>query len=197
MATTTRTARATTPTPFAPLAGAGDCKRQRHVLPGVGQNLQDHVTTVLIYRTRHQQETLGFSLKGALNMVKSVFEWRSKRSGWLTTNVAESQAFMKTRPDVEAPDIQLAFCTGIVDDHTRKAHLGHGYTLHVTLMRPKSRGSVTLLSAKPTDAPRIDPAYLQDPEDPTAARCSTPLTVTTGRRSSNSCATTPTPNTTP
>jgi len=137
----------------------------RHVLPGVGQNLQDHVTTVLIYRTQHQQETLGFSLKGALNMVKSVFEWRAKRTGWITTNVAESQAFMKTRPDVEAPDIQLAFCTGIVDDHTRKAHLGHGYTLHVTLMRPKSRGSVTLQSAKPTDAPRIDPAYLQDPDD--------------------------------
>ena len=137
----------------------------RHVLPGVGQNLQDHVTTVLIYRTRHQQETLGFSLKGALNMVKSVFEWKAKRTGWITTNVAESQAFMKTRPDVEAPDIQLAFCTGIVDDHTRKAHLGHGYTLHVTLMRPKSRGSVTLQSAKPTDAPRIDPAYLQDPDD--------------------------------
>ncbi len=137
----------------------------RHVLPGVGQNLQDHVTTVLIYRTQHQQETLGFSFKGALNMVKSVFEWKAKRTGWITTNVAESQAFMKTRPDVEAPDIQLAFCTGIVDDHTRKAHLGHGYTLHVTLMRPKSRGSVTLQSAKPTDAPRIDPAYLQDPDD--------------------------------
>lgn len=102
---------------------------------------------------------------------------------------------MKTRPEVEAPDIQLAFCTGIVDDHTRKAHLGHGYTLHVTLMRPKSRGGVTLQSAKPTDAPLIDPAYLQDPDDtdtlvrgtqwvltsckprrcrPTAARCFTP-----------------------
>ena len=137
----------------------------RHVLPGVGQNLQDHVTTVLIYRTPQQDATLGFSAKGALNMVKSVFEWRKQRTGWITTNVAESQAFLKTRPDVEAPDIQLAFCTGIVDDHTRKAHLGHGYTLHVTLMRPKSRGSVTLQSAKPTDAPLIDPAYLQDPDD--------------------------------
>jgi len=63
----------------------------RHVLPGVGQNLQDHVTTVLIYRTRHQQETLGFSLKGALNMVKSVFEWRAKRTGSITANVAESR----------------------------------------------------------------------------------------------------------
>jgi len=137
----------------------------RHALPGVGQNLQDHVTTVLIYRTQRQQETLGFSFKGALQILKSVFEWRRQRTGWITTNVAESQAFLKTRPELEAPDIQLALCTGIVDDHTRKAHLGHGYTLHVTLMRPKSRGSLTLQSAKPTDAPRIDPAYFQHPDD--------------------------------
>ncbi len=137
----------------------------RHALPGVGQNLQDHVTTVLIYRTPLQDTTLGFSLQGALTLLKSVFEWRSKRTGWVTTNVAESQGFLKTQPDVEAPDIQLAFCTGIVDDHTRKTHLGHGYTLHVTLMRPKSRGSLTLSSAKPTDAPRIDPAYYQHPDD--------------------------------
>ena len=137
----------------------------RHALPGVGQNLQDHVTAVLIYRTPHQRETLGFSLGGAWAMVRSIFEWRSQRTGWITTNVAESQGFLKTRPDVEAPDIQLAFCTGIVDDHTRKAHLGHGYTLHVTLMRPKSRGSLTLQSAKPTDAPRIDPSYYQHPDD--------------------------------
>jgi choline dehydrogenase-like flavoprotein len=137
----------------------------RHVLPGVGQNLQDHVTTVLIYRTDHQKETLGFSLRGALAMLKSVFEWRKQRTGWITTNVAESQAFLKTSPDAQTPDIQLALCTGIVDDHTRKTHLGHGYTLHVTLMRPKSRGSVSLQSAKPTDAPLIDPAYLRDPDD--------------------------------
>jgi len=137
----------------------------RHALPGVGQNLQDHVTAVLIYRSPVQHTTLGFSLRGALTMLRSIFEWRSRRTGWITTNVAESQGFLKTRPDVEAPDIQLAFCTGIVDDHTRKAHLGHGYTLHVTLMRPKSRGSLTLQSAKPTDAPRIDPAYYQHPED--------------------------------
>jgi choline dehydrogenase-like flavoprotein len=44
-------------------------------------------------------------------------------------------------------------------------HLGHGYTLHVTLCRPKSRGSVTLQSAKSTDAPLIDPAFLQHPDD--------------------------------
>jgi choline dehydrogenase len=68
----------------------------------------------------------------------------------------------------DAPDIQLALCTGIVDDHTRKNHLGHGYTLHVTLMRPKSRGSVRLQSANAKDAPLIDPQFLTDPRDMTS-----------------------------
>ena len=64
-----------------------------------------------------------------------------------------------------SPDIQLALCTGIVDDHTRKNHLGHGYTLHVTLVRLKSRGTVQLKSASALDAPLIDPAFLTDPRD--------------------------------
>ncbi len=137
----------------------------RHALPGVGQNLQDHLSTVLIYRTPRWQDTFGMSLRGGLALLRAMGEWRRKRTGWITSNVAESQAFLSTRPDLPAPDIQLALCMGIVDDHTRKAHLGHGYTLHVTLMRPHSRGSVTLHSATPTDPPRIDPAYLQHPDD--------------------------------
>ncbi len=136
-----------------------------HDLPGVGQNLQDHVTTVLIYRTPRKDATLGFSLSGAWAIVRSIFEWRAKRTGWVSTNVAESQAFLFTDHNEKAPDIQLALCVGIVDDHTRKPHLGHGYTLHVTLMRPKSRGSVTLASADPLAAPLIDPAYFSDPRD--------------------------------
>jgi choline dehydrogenase len=109
--------------------------------------------------------TLGVSLRGGWALIKSIFEWRNKRTGWVTTNVAETQGFISTEGNQEHPNIQLALCTGIVDDHTRKTHLGHGYTLHVTLMRPKSRGSVTLASAKPTDAPLIDPAFLQHPDD--------------------------------
>jgi choline dehydrogenase len=136
-----------------------------HDLPGVGQNLQDHLTTVLINRSHRKDATLGVSLLGAWALIKAIFQWRSKRSGWITTNVAETQGFISTEDDTEHPNIQLALCSGIVDDHTRKAHLGHGYTLHVTLMRPKSRGIVTLASANPTDAPLIDPAYLSDPED--------------------------------
>jgi choline dehydrogenase len=98
-------------------------------------------------------------------VVKSIFEWRSKRTGWVTSNVAESQGFLKTDPSADKPDIQLALCTGIVDDHNRKTHLGHGYTLHVTLCRPKSRGSVTLQSAKPSDAPLIDVGFFTHPDD--------------------------------
>ena len=138
-----------------------------HDLPGVGQNLHDHITTVLIYRTQSKETTFGFSLSGLAKIVRSIFEWRRDRKGIITSNVAESQAFLFTDPSETAPDIQLAFCTGIVDDHTRKNHLGHGYTLHVTLMRPKSRGSVQLKSANAQDAPLIDPQFLSDPRDMT------------------------------
>ena len=136
-----------------------------HTLPGVGQNLQDHITTVLIQRTPRKDVALGVSFSGLVTVVKSIFEWRNKRTGWITSNVAESQGFLKTDPSADKPDIQLALCTGIVDDHNRKTHLGHGYTLHVTLCRPKSRGSVTLQSAKSTDAPLIDTAFFQHPDD--------------------------------
>jgi choline dehydrogenase-like flavoprotein len=136
-----------------------------HELPGVGQNLQDHVTTVLIYKTKKINDTMGFSLKGTWNMLKAMWEWRTQRTGWITSNVSETQGFVSTEGNTDYPNIQLALCTGIVDDHARKMHMGHGYTLHVTLMRPKSRGSVTLASRNPTDKPLIDPAFFKEKED--------------------------------
>jgi choline dehydrogenase-like flavoprotein len=134
-------------------------------LPGVGANLQDHATTVLIQRTPRTDATLGFSLRGGAALLSAVAEWRRRRSGWVTSNVAEVQGFMATDGQENWPDIQLALCTGIVDDHTRKSHWGHGYTLHITLMRPKSRGVVLLASADPKAAPLIDPAYLSERDD--------------------------------
>lgn len=137
----------------------------QHELPGVGQNLQDHITTCLIYRTSRVDASFGLSLRGGWAMIKSIFEWRNKRTGMLTSCISETQGFISTEGHNEHPDIQLAMCVGIIDDHARKQHLGHGFTLHVTLMRPKSRGTVMLASAKPTDAPLIDPAFLKDPDD--------------------------------
>ncbi len=136
-----------------------------HELPGVGQNLHDHVTAVLIYRTQRKESTFGISWSGMVKIFRSIFEWRNERKGIITSNVAESQGFIFADKTEKSPDIQLALCTGIVDDHTRKNHMGHGYTLHVTLMRPKSRGSVTLQSASANDAPLIDPQFLSDPRD--------------------------------
>jgi len=136
-----------------------------HELPGVGQNLHDHLSTVIIYRTKRADATLGISLRGGRDMLKAIFEWRKKRTGLVTSCVAETQGFISTEGNPEYPNIQLALCVGIVDDHTRKQHLGHGYTLHVTLMRPKSRGSVTLNSASPEDKPAIDIGFLSNPDD--------------------------------
>ena len=134
-------------------------------LPGVGANLQDHATTVLIQRTPRSDATLGLSLRGGATLLSAIAEWRRQRTGWITTNVAEVQGFLSTDGDTAWPDIQLALCTGIVDDHTRKQHWGHGYTLHATLMRPKSRGTVLLAGADPLAAPLIDPAFLDHRDD--------------------------------
>jgi choline dehydrogenase-like flavoprotein len=66
---------------------------------------------------------------------------------------------------VDRPDLQIHFVIGIVDDHMRKMHLANGYSAHVCVLRPWSRGTVGLNDARPDSAPRIDPAYLSDPRD--------------------------------
>ena len=86
-------------------------------------------------------------------------------SGLLTSNGAEAGGFIRSRPDIDRPDLQLHFCIRIVDDHTRKRHFTTGMSLHVCALRPKSRGSVRLASPDIAKAPLIDPNFLADPED--------------------------------
>lgn len=154
------------------LSGIGPAEELRrhgldvvHELPGVGGNLQDHPDYIHSYRTRPDTETFGYSLPGAVRVLRAALEWRRRRTGFITTNYAEAGAFLRSTPDLEVPDLQLHFVVGIVDDHNRKLHLGHGYSCHVTLLRPKSRGSVTLANADPRAAPRIDPNFLAEEED--------------------------------
>lgn len=136
-----------------------------HDLPGVGQNLQDHVNTTIIWRTHNTEAAMGISLSGVSQIVKSIFEWRSKRTGLLTSNAAESGAFIRSSADLAVPNIELQLVRGIVDDHNRKTHLGHGFSLHVTLVRPKSRGQVKLASTNPADGLHIDARYFSHPDD--------------------------------
>ena len=73
-----------------------------------------------------------------------IAQYRRERRGPMTSNFAECGGFLKTRPDLDVPDIQLHFCMAMVDDHGRKRHWGTGFSCHVCLLRPKSRGSVAL-----------------------------------------------------
>ena len=136
----------------------------RHELPGVGENLQDHIDYVAAYKSR-SRDVLGVSLGGTIDLTRAIFEWRKKRTGLITTPFAEAGGFLKTNPDLAAPDIQLHFVVGIVDDHNRRLHLGHGFSCHICVLRPKSRGSVKLAGANPKHDPAIDPAFFSDEAD--------------------------------
>ena len=136
-----------------------------HDLPGVGQNLQDHIDYVQLWRTTGKSETIGISLGATANIIRSIFEWRKHRSGLLTSPYAEAGAFLSSGPDVEVPDLQLVFVLAIADDHARKLHLGHGISCHVDVLRPYSRGTVTLGSKDAREAPVIDPEFFSDERD--------------------------------
>jgi choline dehydrogenase-like flavoprotein len=136
-----------------------------HHLPGVGRNLQDHIDHVQSWRTRSDTQTFGVSARGTVKLTQAIFEWKNKRTGMVSSSIAESGAFFRSSPEVAAPDLQLVFVLGIVDDHSRKLHLGHGYSCHVDVLRPYSRGTVKLASRDARAAPLIDPNFLGDERD--------------------------------
>lgn len=137
----------------------------QHTLTGVGKNLQDHLTVVPLYRAKTSDGTFGISLNGGVSIASNTYQWFKKRRGLLTSNFAESHAFITLYPDSPAPDVQLEFVIALVDEHSRKPHWGHGYSVHASLMRPKSRGKITLSNNDPNSPPLIDPNYLDHPDD--------------------------------
>lgn len=136
-----------------------------HHLPGVGQHLHDHIDVVQVVDAPGHHDLFGLSLPGAVRAVRGIFEWRRQRCGMLTTNFGEGGAFLRSTPEEPIPDLQLHFVVGKLVDHGRQTVFGHGYSCHVCVLRPKSRGSVTLASIDPLATPLIDPAFLSDPDD--------------------------------
>ncbi|MDQ2779680.1 MAG: GMC family oxidoreductase N-terminal domain-containing protein, partial [Pseudomonadota bacterium] len=154
------------------LSGIGDPAQLRplgipvvHALPTVGRGLHDHIDVVQVVDAPQLKDLFGLSLSGAWQAMRGAWAWRSDRSGLLTTNFAEAGAFIRSRPDLATPDLQLHFVIGKLVDHGRKTVFGHGYSCHVCLLHPKSRGSVTLASGDPLAPPAIDPGFFRDPED--------------------------------
>ncbi len=154
------------------LSGVGDGKAlRRHGimpvvdLPGVGKNLQDHIDYTQVWRSKDTKGTFGISLRGTAAVLAGVHRWRRERKGPITTTFASAGAFLRVDPASPAPDLQFTFVIAIVDDYGRKTHLGHGFSSHVNITRPHSRGTVSLASADPAIPPLIDPAFLSDERD--------------------------------
>ena len=136
-----------------------------HDLPGVGKNLHDHPDVVVVVNAPHLKDLFGITLGGVVRAIKGIFEWRKQRTGLLTTNFGEAGGFIKSQPSEAIPDLQLHFVIGKLVDHGRKTTFGLGYSCHVCLLRPLSRGSVTLASSDPLAAPVIDPNFLAERDD--------------------------------
>lgn len=130
----------------------------------VGTNLQDHLDHISS-RVARTPGSIGMSLSGAIPILTGILPFLRNGRGPLSSNVAEAGGFIRSEPSVERPDIQFHFTIGLVEDHARKTHFKPGVSLHVCLLRPKSRGTVRLGSSEPADAPIIDPNYLDDADD--------------------------------
>jgi choline dehydrogenase len=133
-------------------------------LPGVGQNLQDHLDTIVQHHcTSHDSYSISPTL--IPRYVKNTFNYLFNRQGIFTSNVAEAGGFDKTQHATDIPDIQYHFLPAILLDHGRTTAFGYGYGVHVCGLYPKSRGEIRLRSNKPNVPAMIDPHYLEHPDD--------------------------------
>ncbi|HBQ36509.1 MAG TPA: glucose-methanol-choline oxidoreductase [Rhodobacteraceae bacterium] len=150
------------------VGAAGEIKRHGiemvAQLNGVGKNLQDHLDYTVSYRSKRRDVT-GVNPIGLTKLGLAGLKWWKTGQGLFTTPYVEAGAFFRTDPALKQPDMQLHFITGIVDDHMRKMRYRFGYSCHVCLLQPKSRGTVTIRSADPAATPKIDPQFLSVPDD--------------------------------
>ncbi|MFC4126390.1 GMC family oxidoreductase [Nocardia rhizosphaerae] len=146
------------------LSGIGDQEELRrhgipvvHHLPEVGRNLTDHLISLL-----------GFAVDGdtlfAAEKPTELLNYLLRRQGMLTSNVGEAYGFVRSRPELELPDLEIIFGPAPFYDEGIGVPPGHGIALGPILLQPHSRGTITLASADPTAKPLIDPRYLSDPE---------------------------------
>jgi choline dehydrogenase-like flavoprotein len=129
-------------------------------LPAVGENLEDHPVTGVLWAVSGDD-----SLFGALtpeNLARY-----TEGQGPLTSNVNEGSAFVRTREGLPAPDIQLALLNamGGGPPDSLLPPTEHGTTVGAVLLKPRSRGRVALSSPDPLAKPLISHSYLADPDD--------------------------------
>ncbi|GAA2963710.1 GMC family oxidoreductase N-terminal domain-containing protein [Streptomyces enissocaesilis] len=148
------------------LSGIGDPDHLRETgteprvaSPDVGRHLQDHLSTAVAMRC-----PLPVTLTGADTLV-NLGRFLLAGRGPLTSNVGEAVAFVRSTPELAAPDIELIYAPVPFVEHGLTPPTEHGVTIGVVLLQPASEGRVTLTDDRATSAPRIDPGYLTDESD--------------------------------
>lgn len=134
-------------------------------LPGVGQNLQDHLEMYVQYSCKEKITLYSYQWKFPHIMVKAGTEWFLKKTGPCATSHLEVGGFAKTDDSVSHPNVQWHFLPSTVNDHGRKMGDRHAFQAHAGTMRPLSRGSLKLRSTNPLDHPIIDANYLSEEFD--------------------------------
>ena len=152
------------------LSGIGDAAQLReHGIdvvadrPGVGANLQDHLEIYMQFQAA-QPVTL-FKYWNLWGKAAIGAQWLFTKTGLGASNQFEACAFIRSRAGIDYPDIEYHFLPIAVRYDGKAAAGGHGFQVHVGPMRSKSRGAVTLRSADPMEAPRIQFNYMSHPDD--------------------------------
>jgi choline dehydrogenase len=131
----------------------------RHELGGVGQNLQDHPFVTVIFHVSDQDTLL------TAEKPRFLLEWLLRRTGPLSSTVAEVVAFVRTRPGLPAADVQFHMGPAYFEDHGQETYDDHAMVIAPVLVSPQARGRVWLASADPTAKPRILTNALSHPDD--------------------------------
>ena len=139
-----------------------------HHLPGVGENLQDHLE-VWVQQQCTQPITLNSRL-GPISKAMIGIRWLLFKSGLGATNHFESNGYIRSRAGLKFPDLQYHFLAGAIAYDGSSAASGHGFQVHLGANKPTSRGTVRLQSARPEDAPILRFNYLSTEEDKQAYR---------------------------
>jgi len=138
--------------------------KMTHTLLGVGKNLQDHAAVWATMKTV-SRTPWGFSWPKLPYFAMEAIKYIFTQKGWFSAQLIESGGFVKSDPALDRPDIQFVFMPGRRVPPPKIIDYGHGYSAVAVLLRPKSRGTVTLKSADPEDPPSIDPQfYSQEPD---------------------------------
>ncbi|SHH94328.1 GMC family oxidoreductase [Marivita hallyeonensis] len=134
-----------------------------HELTGVGQNLQDHLQARLVFKCN--EPTLNDEVRSLVDQARIALKYALFRSGPMTMAASLATGFLKTREDVETPDIQFHVQPWSADSPGEGVHPFSAFTMSVCQLRPESRGEITLDGPNPRTYPKIHPRYLSTETD--------------------------------